>query len=187
MMLNKTNCQSNGLMGGPWPMNAAIYSRPSAVILKVWLCETIVPVTQTEEHGVQKHGQVFEQEGCAKFQTRLNSKTGSLSAHELEFKWIRCNTCWDCEIWNEIYLNYSEIISINFNSTSLHSNLNWSSASCLLPSNQMQEFIWNLECTERTTLIEMSSSTQGIYCAYYSCASYLHPFSKYSTVFHLID
>ncbi len=49
-------CQSNGLMGGPWPMNAAIYSRPSAVILKVWLCETIVPVTQTEEHGVQKHG-----------------------------------------------------------------------------------------------------------------------------------
>ncbi len=26
-------CQSNGLMGGPWPMKAAIYSRPSAVSL----------------------------------------------------------------------------------------------------------------------------------------------------------
>ncbi len=29
-----------GLMGGPWPMKAAIYSRPSAVSLKVWLGET---------------------------------------------------------------------------------------------------------------------------------------------------
>ncbi len=27
-------------MGGPWPINAAIYSRPSAVSLKVWLRET---------------------------------------------------------------------------------------------------------------------------------------------------
>ncbi len=33
-------CRSNGLMGGPWPMKAAIYSRPSAVSLKVWLRET---------------------------------------------------------------------------------------------------------------------------------------------------
>ncbi len=33
-------CQSNGIMGGPWPMKAAIYSRPSAVSLKVWLCKT---------------------------------------------------------------------------------------------------------------------------------------------------
>ncbi len=31
---------SNGLMGGPWPINAAIYSRTSAVSLKIWLCET---------------------------------------------------------------------------------------------------------------------------------------------------
>ncbi len=35
-------CRSNGLMGGPWPMKAAIYSRPSAVSLKVWLRETTV-------------------------------------------------------------------------------------------------------------------------------------------------
>ncbi len=27
-------------MGRPWPINAAIYSRPSAVSLKVWLRET---------------------------------------------------------------------------------------------------------------------------------------------------
>ncbi len=33
-------CRSNGLMGGPWPMKAEIYSRPSAVSLKVWLRET---------------------------------------------------------------------------------------------------------------------------------------------------
>ncbi len=43
--LNETNCdwlfdRSNGLMGGPWPMKAAIYSRPSAVSQKVWLRET---------------------------------------------------------------------------------------------------------------------------------------------------
>ncbi len=44
--MNETNCdwlltcRSNGLMGGPWPINAAIYSRPSAVSLKVWLRET---------------------------------------------------------------------------------------------------------------------------------------------------
>ncbi len=38
-------CQLNGLMGGPWPINAAIYSRPSAVSLKVWLHETSVGVT----------------------------------------------------------------------------------------------------------------------------------------------
>ncbi len=43
--LNKTSCDwlfdmSVKLMGGPWPMNAAIYSRPSAVSLRVWLCET---------------------------------------------------------------------------------------------------------------------------------------------------
>ncbi len=28
-------CRSNGLMGGPWPINAVIYSRPSAVSL-IW-------------------------------------------------------------------------------------------------------------------------------------------------------
>ncbi len=33
-------CQSNGLMGGPWPMKAAMDSRTSAVSLKVWLRET---------------------------------------------------------------------------------------------------------------------------------------------------
>ncbi len=33
-------CRSNGLMGGPWPMKAAMDSRPSAVSLKVWLRET---------------------------------------------------------------------------------------------------------------------------------------------------
>ncbi len=44
--LNETNCDwlfdmsVKGLMGGPWPMKAAIYSRPSAVSLKVWLGET---------------------------------------------------------------------------------------------------------------------------------------------------
>ncbi len=27
-------------MGGPWPMNAAMHSRPLAVSLKVWLRET---------------------------------------------------------------------------------------------------------------------------------------------------
>ncbi len=43
--LNKTSCDllfdslSNS-WAGPWPMNAAIYSRPSAVSLRVWLCET---------------------------------------------------------------------------------------------------------------------------------------------------
>ncbi len=37
-------CWSNGLMGGPWPMNAAIYSRPSAVSLNVWLRETAVNI-----------------------------------------------------------------------------------------------------------------------------------------------
>ncbi len=35
-------CRSNGLMGGPWPMKAAMYSRPSAVSLNVWLRETTV-------------------------------------------------------------------------------------------------------------------------------------------------
>ncbi len=38
--LNLTNCDWLFDMGGPWPMNAAIYSRPSAVSLKVWLLET---------------------------------------------------------------------------------------------------------------------------------------------------
>ncbi len=43
--LNGTNCdcfssRSNGLMGGPWPMKAAMDSRLSAVSLKVWLRET---------------------------------------------------------------------------------------------------------------------------------------------------
>ncbi len=33
-------CQSNGLMGGPWPMKAAMSSRPSAVSLKIWLRKT---------------------------------------------------------------------------------------------------------------------------------------------------
>ncbi len=32
--------QSHGLMGGPWPINMAIYSWPSAVSLQVWLRET---------------------------------------------------------------------------------------------------------------------------------------------------
>ncbi len=36
-------CRSNGLMGGPWPMNAAIYSRPSAISLKVWLRRIRLP------------------------------------------------------------------------------------------------------------------------------------------------
>ncbi len=45
--LNKTNCDWLFDMsvkrphGRPWPMKAAIYSRPSAVSLKVWLRETI--------------------------------------------------------------------------------------------------------------------------------------------------
>ncbi len=34
-------CRSNGLMGGAWPMKAAMDSRPSAVILNVWLCKNI--------------------------------------------------------------------------------------------------------------------------------------------------
>ncbi len=40
-------CRSNGLMGGSWPINAAIYSRPSAVSLKVWLRETINSLTDS--------------------------------------------------------------------------------------------------------------------------------------------
>ncbi len=39
-MIGCLTCRSNGLMGGPWPMKADIYSRPSAVSLKVWLRET---------------------------------------------------------------------------------------------------------------------------------------------------
>ncbi len=45
--LNKTNCDwlfdmsvKRPYMGRTWPMKAAIYSRPSAVSLKVWLRET---------------------------------------------------------------------------------------------------------------------------------------------------
>ncbi len=43
-MLNETNCDwlfdmSVKRPHGPWPMKAAIYSRPSAVSLKVWLRE----------------------------------------------------------------------------------------------------------------------------------------------------
>ncbi len=38
-------CWSNGLMGGLWPMKAAIYSRPSAISLKVWLRKTRGKVT----------------------------------------------------------------------------------------------------------------------------------------------
>ncbi len=34
-------------MGGPWPMKAAIYSRPSAVSLKVWLRETTSQATRS--------------------------------------------------------------------------------------------------------------------------------------------
>ncbi len=51
--LNETSCDwlfdmsVNGLMGGPWPINAAIYSRPSAVSLKVWLRETSKRITST--------------------------------------------------------------------------------------------------------------------------------------------
>ncbi len=43
MTLNEINCDwlfDMSVMGGPWPINAAIYSRPSAVSLKVWLRET---------------------------------------------------------------------------------------------------------------------------------------------------
>ncbi len=38
-------CRSNDLMSEPWPMNAAIYSRPSAISLKVWLRKTSFPLT----------------------------------------------------------------------------------------------------------------------------------------------
>ncbi len=46
VMMNEMNCdwltcQSKSLMGGPWPMKAAMDSRPSAVSLKVWLRKTI--------------------------------------------------------------------------------------------------------------------------------------------------
>ncbi len=41
-------CRSNSLMGGPWPMKAAIYSRPSAVSLKVWLRETREHLTRDQ-------------------------------------------------------------------------------------------------------------------------------------------
>ncbi len=37
-------CRSNGLMGGPWLMSTAIYSRPSAISLKVWLRKTSLEV-----------------------------------------------------------------------------------------------------------------------------------------------
>ncbi len=39
-MIDCLTCRSNGLMGRPWPMKAEIYSRPSAVSLKVWLRDT---------------------------------------------------------------------------------------------------------------------------------------------------
>ncbi len=51
VMLNETNCDwlfdmfVKCLMGGPWPIKPAIYSRPSAVSLKVWLRETMAIVT----------------------------------------------------------------------------------------------------------------------------------------------
>ncbi len=45
-MIGCLTCRSNGLMGGPWPMKVDIYSRPSAVSLKVWLRETRRRLTQ---------------------------------------------------------------------------------------------------------------------------------------------
>ncbi len=41
--LNETNCDWLFDMSGPWPKNAAIYFRPSAVSLKVWLRKTTLP------------------------------------------------------------------------------------------------------------------------------------------------
>ncbi len=38
-------------MGGPWPMKAAMDSRPSAVSLKVWLGETKPALAWLEEVG----------------------------------------------------------------------------------------------------------------------------------------
>ncbi len=35
-------------MGGPWPMKAAMDSRPSAVSLKVWLRETRAQATKAQ-------------------------------------------------------------------------------------------------------------------------------------------
>jgi len=52
MKRNKTNCDwllymsVRQPLGGPWPMKAAMESRPSAVSLKVWLRETNVSPTR---------------------------------------------------------------------------------------------------------------------------------------------
>ncbi len=49
--LNETNCDwlfdmsVKRANGGPWPINAVIYSRPSAISLKVWLRETNIHLT----------------------------------------------------------------------------------------------------------------------------------------------
>ncbi len=42
-------CRSNGLMRGPWPIKANTHSRPSAVSLAVWLCETTL--TRSDPRG----------------------------------------------------------------------------------------------------------------------------------------
>ncbi len=48
-------CRSNGLMGGPWPIKPAIYSRPSAISLKVWLRETRRIMTTHQSGKHKKH------------------------------------------------------------------------------------------------------------------------------------
>ncbi len=42
-------CRSNGLVCGPWPIKANTHSRPSAVSLEVWLCETTL--TRSDPRG----------------------------------------------------------------------------------------------------------------------------------------
>ncbi len=65
-------CRSNGLMGGPWPMKAAIDSRPSAVSLKVWLCETNAHKVKGESHHYKLK---FEAKKVVKFEQKTKGTT----------------------------------------------------------------------------------------------------------------
>ncbi len=84
--LNETNCDwlfdmsVNGLMGGPWPINPAIYSRPSAVSLKIWLRETTQKLTFAENALFQDVDEFVS-----------SSDLEKLSIASLSQQWILCS------------------------------------------------------------------------------------------------
>ncbi len=53
-------CRSNGLMRGPWPIKANTHSRPSAVSLAVWLCETTLTRSDREDRECTGLGAAVE-------------------------------------------------------------------------------------------------------------------------------